>query len=54
MPQDTNFPIYSQQDIFDALRDYRDNNSEEAFEPILYFASDLMGISIDEILEHID
>lgn len=53
MLTDTNIPIYSKQDILDALKNYRRETSEEAFEPILYFASDLMGISVDEILNHI-
>ncbi len=42
--------IYSIKDIIDALRKYQAEESSEAFEPALYFASELTGISVDSLM----
>lgn len=46
--------VFSRKDIIDHLRQYRHETSEEAFEPILYFVSDFLGISIDALMGVID
>lgn len=49
---DKNQPIYSLQDIITTYKQY--DASEEAKEPILYFLSELTGLSIDTLLEYIN
>lgn len=47
MPKISNDMIFSNRDIIDAYRRY--NCSDEAKEPILYFVSEVTGISVDQI-----
>lgn len=42
-------PAISIKDVVDAYKNY--DCSEEAREPILYFVSELTGISVDAVLE---
>lgn len=42
-------PAISVRDVIDAYKNY--DCSEEAREPILYFISELTGISVDAILD---
>lgn len=54
MPSDrANFemPVISIREVIDAYREY--DGSEEYKEPILYFISELTGLSVDTILENI-
>lgn len=44
-------PIYSVTDLLEAYTDY--DASPEAKEPILYFLSDLTGMSVDELLSRL-
>lgn len=44
--------IFSIPDILEAYKNY--DGSEETKEVILYFISDLIGISVDEILNRIE
>lgn len=46
-------PTISQQDIVDAIARWRNDNGEETTETVLYFASELTGISVDALLEHL-
>jgi len=43
--------IYSVKDIIDALRKYEKEESPEAFEPALYFVSELTGVSVDGLMD---
>lgn len=43
--------MYSVTDIVNTLSAYQEKTSEEAFEAILYFVSDLTGLSIDKLNE---
>ncbi len=45
-------PTFSQKDIVEAYKNY--DASEEAKEPILYFISELTGMSVDSILERME
>jgi hypothetical protein len=49
--KNTKTPVFSIQDIIDTYNNY--DTSEEAKEPILYFVSELTGISIDELAKQI-
>ena len=40
----------SEKDIVDLLKSYKQNEAPEIFEPILYFVSDLTGISTDALM----
>ena len=42
---------YSEEDVVNAAKKYIRENSEEIAEPILYFLSELTGISVDRLLE---
>ena len=42
---------YSEEDLVNAATEYIRENSEEIAEPILYFLSELTGISVDRLLE---
>lgn len=46
-------PTISQQDVVDAIARWRNDNGEETTETVLYFASELTGISVDALLEHL-
>lgn len=48
MPDITDYLIFSQREIIDAYRNY--DASDEAKEIILYFVSELTGLSVDTIL----
>lgn len=39
-------PILSEQDVIDTLRRWKNEESEETFEPILHFVSELLAISV--------
>ena len=43
----------SRKDVIDALKRYKSEVSEEHFESILYFVSELTGMSVDAICEHL-
>lgn len=45
-------PTISQQDVIDAVTTWKKENSEETLDTVLYFASELTGMSVDKILEH--
>jgi len=45
---------YDTEDIIATLKAYRQEESEESFEPALYFVSYLVGMSPDAILEAMD
>lgn len=47
----SNIPIYSQIDIIDTLKRWRTENAEETFDTVLYFVSELTGLSTDKIME---
>lgn len=47
-------PTISQQDIVNAIAKWRNDNGEETTETVLYFASELTGISVDTLMEHLD
>lgn len=49
MPKDLSINTLSIQDIINTYKNY--DASEEIKEPILYFISELTGLSIDTILE---
>ncbi len=53
MAKDLDVNIFSVQDILDTYKTYCKENSPEACEPILYFVSELTGMSVDAILENI-
>lgn len=52
MAKDLTLNTLSIQDIIDAYKHY--DASEEVKEPILYFISELTGLSIDTLSEFID
>jgi hypothetical protein len=47
MKHDTDIAVFSINDIIKTYKDY--DASEEAKEPILYFVSELTGLSIDSL-----
>ena len=47
----TSTPIYSINDIIDITRQYLAESSEEVSDVILYFVSEITGMSVDSILE---
>jgi hypothetical protein len=48
MSRDLNMNTLSAQDVIDTYKNY--DASEEAKEPILYFVSELLGISVDTLV----
>ena len=48
---DTSTPVHSIDDIIETTRQYLNDNSEEISDVILYFVSELTGLSVDKILE---
>lgn len=48
-----NQETFTLEDIISTAKNYIADNSPEVEEPILYFLSDLTGMSIDALLEHI-
>lgn len=51
MSKNLDMDTISIKDVIDAYKNY--DASEEAKEPILYFVSELTGISVDAILQEI-
>ena len=47
-----NVPVMSVKDVIEAYKNY--DCSDEAKEPILYFISELTGVSVDTITEMLD
>lgn len=45
-------PTMSQQDVIDAVDKWKAENSDETLDTVLYFASELTGISVDKIAEN--
>ena len=43
--------FYSDKEIVDTAKKYISENNEEVAEPILYFLSELLGVSVDQLLE---
>ena len=45
-------PTISQQDVVDAVKNWKNENGEETTEIVLNFASELTGMSVDKIMEN--
>ena len=48
-----NNTIFSQQDIIDSVKNWKKENSEETTEIVIYFVSELTGLSADQIIDDI-
>lgn len=46
-------PTISQQDVIDAVQNWKNENSEETLDTVLYFASELTGLSVDSLIEQL-
>ena len=48
------YEIFTLYEILTAASDYIADNGDEISEPLLYFLSELTGMSVDELLEKVE
>ena len=52
MTKISDYPVVSSKDLINAVKNWREENGEETTEAIVYFISELTGLSVDTIYEN--